>query len=361
MGPLRRQCTPSVRAAVTAAVLASSAALTACGSDAGSAPAPGDTAGGDPLSVVVGFYPLQYAVERVGGDRVEVTNLTRPGAEPHDAELTPKDVAAVSEADLAVHEKHMQPALDAAVSSENPDKAFDVSTVAQLDAPAPEPMFTVGGGEDHAHDHAHDGHDHDGHEAPTGGTGEAAAPGQESPGDGHDHDHGTMDPHFWLDPVRYVGVAEALSTRLTEIDPEGKATYKANLAALKKDLTSLDQEYRTGLTTCRSRTLVTGHAAFGYLASRYDLTQAAISGLSPESEPDPGRLAAVADYAKKNDVKTIYAETLSSPAVAETVARETGAKTAVLDPIEGLTKDGTDYLSTMRTNLTTLREGQGCS
>ncbi|GAB47985.1 metal ABC transporter substrate-binding protein [Mobilicoccus pelagius] len=350
------------RTAAPTAALTVCALLGACGAPSPEKSGTGGTDGKP--SVVVGFYPLQYAAERIGGDRIHVTNLTRPGGEPHDAELTPKDVAAVADADLAVHEKGMQPALDDAVAAENPDKAFDVATVAQLDAPVPEPVADLGGdGHDHAHgdEHAHEeGHEegHEGHDHAHEGEGHE---GEEKGHEGHSHDHGTVDPHFWLDPVRYEAVAAALTERLSQVDPEGKATYEANLADLRRDLEAVDAEYEKGLEKCRSTTLVTGHAAFGYLAARYGLTQAAISGLSPESEPDPARLAAVADYVRKHDVSTIYAETLTSPAVAETVARETGARTAVLDPIEGLTKDGTDYLGLMRSNLATLRTGQGCS
>lgn len=334
--------------------------LAACGTGNGGATGGSSgTAGGgegEKLSVVVGFYPLQYATSRIGGDRVEVTNLTKPGAEPHDTELTPGDVAKMQDAELAVYEKGMQPALDDAVESESPEHALDVSTSAQLDAAVDQPIIDLGG--EDAHDHGHDDHAHES-EAPTA-AGSAGADEHE----GHAHEHaeaGSIDPHFWLDPVRYGAVAKAIADQLTAIDPEGKSTYEAGLAALKKDLDTLDADYKAGLKTCESNTLVTSHAAFGYLAARYGFTQAAISGLSPESEPDPQRLAKVADYAKKNHVETIYAETLISPAVAETVAKETGANLAVLDPIEGITKDGTDYLSIMRTNLDTLKKGQSCS
>lgn len=348
-------------AALTLATLA----LSACGGGGGSAGGGAtQAAGGEKLDVVVGFYPLQYAAERIGGDKVEVTNLTKPGAHAHDSELSPKDVALVSEADLAIYEKAIQPAVEAAVTSQNVTSKIEVDELAKLDAVVDQPIIDVA--DEHAgHDHA--GHDHAAETADPHATETPDEHATESADEhaGHDHEHeaeaGGIDPHFWLDPIRYRGVAEAIAAKLGEIDPANKATYDANLASLRTDLTALDSEYSAGLKTCSNTKLVTSHAAFGYLAKRYGFTQAAISGLSPEEEPEPQRLAAVADYAKANNVKAIYSETLSSPAVAETVARETGAKVMVLDPIEGLTQEGTDYLSVMRTNLSTLKTGQSCS
>ena len=293
--------------------------LTGCGSGApGSAQSAGAA---DALSVIAGFYPLEFAVHRIGGRHVQVRNLTKPGAEAHDLEVTPRDVAAVSQAQLVVYVRGFQPALDKAVDGAQPGAAMNVATSANL--------------------------------IPTQGT-KTGGRRQES---------GAVDPHFWLDPVRYGAVSDALATRLGELDPAHVQEYRSNAIAFERELTVLDEEFQKGLATCRSRDLVTGHAAFGYLAERYDLTQVSVGGLAPESEPDPAALAAVADIVKRRKVTTIYAQTLASPAVAETIARETGATTAVLDPLEGLPTDSGDanYLSIMRINLATLRKGQGCS
>lgn len=303
-------------ALAAAAVLTTSVA--ACGSPAG-----GNAAAGT-IEVVAAFYPLQYALEQVGGSRVSVTNLTKPGAEPHEIELSPQDVATVSKARLAVYLKGFQPAVDQAVDQES-TQALDVSGVTG----APLTFSPAVGAASSAEQHE------------TTGT----------------------DPHVWLDPTRYDKIVRAVAARLAQIDPEHKGEYEKNAAAFSARLTALDKDFAAGLTQCTSRNLVTSHAAFGYLADRYRLRQVAIAGLSPENEPEPARLAQVADYAKKNQVRTIYSETLVDPAVARTVASETGATSAVLDPIEGVsdTSAAQDYEGIMRHNLATLRTGQGCS
>ncbi len=291
------------------------AALAGCGGQAGSA------ADGK-FKVVTAFYPLQFLSERIGGDVVSVTNLTKPGAEPHDIELTPRQVGDVAGAGLAVYLKGFQPAVDQAVEQEAKDHAFDATAVVDL-LPISEA----------ADDH--------GHREETAGGGE--------------------DPHVWLDPVRLATIADKLGERLAEADPENAAGYQARAAALHTELDRLNTEFADGLRTCQRRELVTSHTAFGYLANRYDLHQVGITGISPEAEPSPQRLATVAAEAKATGTTTIYFETLVSPAVAETIAREVGAKTAVLDPLEGLTDSGGDYFTEMRANLTAIQTGLGCS
>ena len=295
-------------------------------STTGCSAADGAADGGDGLTVVAGFYPLQWAAERVGGDRVDVSSLTPPGAEAHDLELTPQDVVAVAEADLLVHLEGFQPALDEAAESEAGDAAWDVGPAADLE---------VGGAE-----HAEEGHADEEH-------GSGAEP---------------VDPHFWLDPTRLASVGDALAERLAELDPDGAPTFEDGAAALRADLEALDAEMRSGLAECAVDTLVTSHEAFGYLADRYGLEVVGISGLSP-SEVDPGQLAEISALVRERGVTTVYTETLIDPAIAETVAEEAGVRTAVLDPIEGLTEKsaGEDYLEVMRANLATLQEGQSCT
>lgn len=312
----------------TAAVSATLVALTTLAACGGSSSGGGTTsAGGGKVAVVASFYPLQYAAQRVGGDAVSVTNLTKPGAEPHDLELSPKDVAAVADAGLVVYLSGFQPAVDEAVKTQAGDKAFDAAGSARLDLEGVE-------------------EEHEGEEA-----------GAEEAG------HSATDPHFWLDPTRLADVGDALAARLGQADPAKAATFTANAAALRKDLEALDGEMKAGLATCANKDVVTSHQAFGYLAQRYGLTQVGITGLSPEAEPDAKTIAKVTDFVRANDVTTIYYETLVSPAVAKTVASETGAKTAVLDPIEGISDASAaqDYLGVMRANLAALRAGQPCS
>jgi zinc transport system substrate-binding protein len=269
------------------------------------------------VHVAVAFYPLEFVTHRVGGDRVDVTNLTRPGTEPHDLELDPRDVAGLTEADLVVYLSDFQPAVDDAVAAQGVD-ALDVAGPADLSL---------------------------------------AAAGDQHAGDQH-----AVDPHFWLDPLRLAAVGDAVAARLAEADPPGAPAYRAGAQALHTDLAALDAELDAGLRSCAVTTLVSAHSAFGYLADRYGLTQVGIGGLSPDSEPDPRTLARVAELVADRGVTTVYAETLVDPAVAETVAAEAGARTAVLDPVEGLTDSsaGDDYLEVMRANLDTLREGQSC-
>ncbi|WBB66968.1 metal ABC transporter substrate-binding protein [Micromonospora sp. WMMD812] len=318
---MNNRSTPRVLAAVTTALLTLGGAA-ACSTDG--------AAGADPqrVDVVAAFYPLQFIAERVGGDAVRVTNLVKPGAEPHDLELNPGQVGDISQAELIVYLKGFQPAVDEAVAQNANDRAFDVTTVQPL------------------RDAAAGGHEHE---------------GEAEPAD-HEESTGGKDPHLWLDPTRLATVADQLADRLGKADPDRAADYTARAKALHADLATLDTEFADGLKACERREIVTSHTAFGYLAERYGLEQVGITGLTPETEPSPQRLAEVAGEAREHKATTIFFETLVSPKVAETIAGEVGAKTAVLDPIEGLSADnGGDYLSVMRTNLQTLRTALSCS
>ncbi|GAA0475704.1 zinc ABC transporter substrate-binding protein [Paractinoplanes deccanensis] len=297
------------------AVLLPLALLAGCGAGSGSTDGK--------LAVVTAFYPLEFLSRRIGGDQVDVSNLTKPGAEPHDIELTPRQVGDVAGAGLVVYLKGFQPAVDEAVAQEAKDKAFDAASVVTLLAATED-------------DHAGEEHEHE--------TAE-----------------GGMDPHVWLDPVRFATIADKLGERLGQADPAHAADYTARATALHSELDKLNTEYATALKTCARREIVTSHEAFHYLADRYDLTEIGITGISPEAEPSPQRLAEVAAQAKETGATTIFFETLVSPAVAETIAREVGAKTAVLDPLEGLTDSGADYFSVMRANLSALTTALGCT
>jgi zinc transport system substrate-binding protein len=276
------------------------------------------------LHIVVASYPFQFIAERVAGPYGAVQNLTEPGAEPHDVELTPRQVADIAGADLVIYEHSFQPAVDAAVEQERGDQVLDTTTVVPL-RPVEE------------------GHDHDG--------GQQDGRGQKG-----------LDPHVWLDPTNVAGLATAVAARLVQADPAHRTDFEANLATLKADLNDLDRDFTQGLQTCARREFITSHAAFGYLATRYRLEQIAISGLSPEAEPSPARIAAVHDQARKHQVTTIFYETLVSPAVAQAIAGDLGLKTDVLDPVEGITDQsrGSDYVAVMRSNLEALRGANEC-
>ena len=272
------------------------------------------------MHVIASFYPLQYVTQRIGGNHVSVRNLTPTGAEPHEIELSASTTAKVEDADLVVYLHGLAPAVDEAVANVAGNRGLDVTPDARLDLRL------------------------------------AAAAGDQS-------GNGGRDPHFWLDPTRLADVAAAVKSRLIDIDPADAALFTANTAALHADLTALDDDYRAALAHCASRLIVTGHEAFGYLAERYGLTQIGVSGLTPDEEPSPAALAKVSRYVEQHHVATIYTETLVSPAITAAVAAETGAATAVLDPLEGLSgaTQASDYLGIMRANLDALRRGLGCS
>jgi zinc transport system substrate-binding protein len=261
------------------------------------------------MTVVASHYPVEYLVSRVGGDSVDVETLTSPGTEPHDLELTPQQVAEVQEASAVFYIDAFQPAVDDAVAE---------ASGTTVDLSAGLPLLEA--------------------EDETGG----------------------VDPHVWLDPVLMEQMATTVADTLAAADPDNAQAYQANAAQLTDDLGLLNTEWQEATATCDIRTMVVSHEAFGYLAGRYGFEQKGISGLSPETEPSAAAIAELADFVTSNGVTTVYTETLVDPAVAETVAAEAGAQTAVLDPLEGPPADG-DYLSAMRENLETVAAGQSCS
>jgi len=309
--------------------MATLAALVMGLSGCGAGTTPGSSADGTGgVYVVVAFYPFQFVAERVAGPHAQVTSLTQPGSEPHDLELTPRQTAAITTADLVIYERSFQPAVDEAVAQSGNERVLDTATVVPLE-PAPD-------------DHADEEH--------------AAEPA-------HEHEQTGEDPHVWLDPANLGMIAHAVAGQLAEADPNHASDYAANAATVIDDLTALGAELDKGLTTCRRTEFVTTHAAFGYLARRVGLTQIGISGLSPDAEPSPARVAEVQREARKLGITTIFYETLVSPAVATSVAGDLGLATDVLDPIEGITESsrGSDYLAVMRSNLAALRTANGCS
>lgn len=321
----------AVAALALAGSLASCAALspgsdsTAAASGAGPTAAPSGA-----LTVSTSFYPIQYLAQAIGGEHVAVTSVTPTNVEPHDFELSPKDVTALSASSLVLYVSGFQPSLDDAL--------------AQVSGPA---VVDLAGSVDLVH---HDGVEEEHEEGAT----EAAHD--------HDHDHdpaAALDPHFWLDPVRMQAAAKAVEAALAQADPAHADDYAANLDTLNATLADLNTSYSTGLGHCERTTFVTSHAAFGYLADRYGLTQASISGVDPESEPSPAELAEVKKIVESTGTTTIFTEELVSPETAQAVAAETGAQTRVLSPIESAPEDG-DYAGTMRTNLEELRTALSC-
>ena len=325
----------AVAALALAGSLASCAALSP-GSDstaAASGAAPTAAASGA-LTVSTSFYPIQYLAQAIGGEHVAVTSVTPTNVEPHDFELSPKDVTALSASSLVLYVSGFQPSLDDAL--------------AQVSGPT---VVDLAGSVDLVH---HDGVEEEHEEGATEAATEAAT--------GAAHDHGAaaaLDPHFWLDPVRMQAAAKAVEAALAQADPAHADDYAANLDTLNATLTDLNTSYSTGLGHCERTTFVTSHAAFGYLADRYSLTQASISGVDPESEPSPAELAEVKKVVESTGTTTIFTEELVSPETAQAVAAETGAQTRVLSPIESAPESG-DYAGVMRTNLEELRTALSC-
>ncbi|MFI0444719.1 metal ABC transporter substrate-binding protein [Actinomadura sp. 6N118] len=298
--------------------------LTACGgADSDGTTTSGSGGGSGKTKIVASFYPMAWLAEKVGGGHVSVETLTKPGAEPHDLELTARQVADVQKADFAVYVKGVQPAMDDAVAKHAKDKSLDAVSVVKTLPAAPED------------EHEAEGKEHEGEEL-------------------------TYDPHVWLDPNRMATIATTLGDRLAAADSGHAADYKANAKALAGQLAVLDQSYSQGLNGAKGKTIVTAHAAFGYLANRYGLKQVPIAGVDPTSEPSPKRVAELTHEVREAGATTIFTETLVSPKVAESLAREAKVKTAVLDPIEGIAEGSSDdYMSIMKKNLETLRTALG--
>ncbi|GGX71129.1 metal ABC transporter substrate-binding protein [Streptomyces hiroshimensis] len=315
---------PRIRTAAVAATAALGLlGLTACSSsdDAGKA------ADGK-LAVVASFYPMQYLAEQIGGEHVSVSNLTKPGVEPHDLELKPKQIGSLADAGAIVYLKGIQPAVDEAIKQSKNKHAVDVASLTELEE----------------HGTEVDGHHH-------------------TTGDNHSHSEseGGADPHIWLDPVKYAEAAKGVAKTLAEADPDHKGDYEKNADALVKKLGALDTKFKDGLKNRASDTFITTHAAFGYLAERYGLTEEAISGLDPESEPSAARIKDLHKLAEEHHVSTIFFETLASPATAKTLAKDLKLKTDVLDPLEGITdaSKGHDYVEVMEANLAALQKALG--
>jgi zinc transport system substrate-binding protein len=263
------------------------------------------------ISIAASFYPLAWVAGQVAPG-ADITDLTHPGMEPHDVELTFAQTVDLARADLVVYERGFQPAVDQGVDNDAEGTTLDVGPVAGL--------------QDFASD-----------------------PGQ-------------VDPHFWQDPLKLSAVAGAVARALDAIDPAHATSYDAHAAALQRRLAALDRDYSTGLAHCARHTVVTSHDAFGYLA-RYGISVAAITGLAPGAEPTPADLAHLQQLIRDDGITTVFSETLASPAAADALAHDMGVRSEVLDPIEGLSDAtaGQTYLTLMHRNLAALEEANACT
>src|SRR4051812_22074276 len=270
-------------------------------------------------TVATSFYPLYFIAERVAGRYNDVIDLTPPGVEPHEYELTVRQVAQIDLARVGFYEHGVAPSVDQAMANDSPDHALDVTSVVPLAAPV---------------------------------TGS----GVESTSD-------DKDPHFWQDPALMVEATRAFVETMANADPQHAAYYRRQGATLVRDLDRLDAEYAHTLASCRVGTIVVSHDAFEYLARRYHVDVVPIAGLEPDAEPSLQRLQDLTQLIRDRGVTTVFFETLASPALAESLAGDLGIRTAVLDPIEGLTSADphATYLTLMRQNLAALAKAGECS
>ncbi len=273
----------------------------------------------DKIQVSASFYPLYFFATEIGGSKAEVMNITPAGAEPHDYEPAAGDIAQIENSKLLIL---AGTGLEA--WGNNIQKNIDPSKT----------LVATVGQEFMTQQVVEDG---------VSGT----------------------DPHVWLSPPLAEKIVDKITESFVKVDPGNTAYYQANGIKLKADLATLDTEYRQGLANCKSKDIVTSHAAFGYLATAYGLHQVPISGLSPDAEPSPKQLADVADFVRKNHVKYIFFESLVSPKLSQTIATETGTQTMVLDPIEGITEEdltkGDNYITVMQSNLHNLETVLECT
>lgn len=295
--------------------------LTACGSEEKK-----EASADDKIQVMTTFYPMYEFTKEVVGNKGDVELLIPAGTEPHDFEPSAKDLAKISDSDVFVYNS---PELE--TWTENLTDTIDTDKTKIIQA-AKEIELMDGAEHDHEDDHDHDDHDHE-HE---------------------------LDPHVWLDPALAIKEVETIRDQLSKKYPDAQATFEKNAASYIDELKALDAEYQTAFKDAKNKTFVTQHAAFGYLAKQYGLTQEAISGVSPDQEPSPSRLSELKHYVDDHQVEVIYFEENASSKVAETLSKETGVKLAVLNPLESLTekqiKAGENYLSIMRENLTALKQ-----
>lgn len=301
--------------------------LTACGSQEKK-----EASSNDKIQVMTTFYPMYEFTKQVVGNKGDVELLIPAGTEPHDFEPSAKDLAKISDSDVFVYNS---PELE--TWTDDLTNTIDTKKTAIIQASK---EITLMDGAEHDHEEAHEDHDAEEHEE-------------------HGHDH-ELDPHIWLDPVLAIKEVETIRDQLSKKYPDDKAEFEKNAANYIEELKTLDKEYQAAFKDAKNKTFVTQHAAFGYLAKQYGLTQEAIAGISPDQEPSPSRLSELKHYVDDHQVKVIYFEENASSKVAETLSKETGVKLEVLNPLESLTnkqiKDGEDYVSVMRENLTALKE-----
>lgn len=282
------------------------------------------------IRVVSSFYPVGYLVDQVGGEYVESAVLVGAGVEPHEYEPTVQDAQQLAKADVIVYSGLGMDdwIVDSAKSVESKARIVVLNNADDEWVLAPQ--------EEEHHEEEVEHHD----------------------------EHGEFDPHTWLSMTVMSAHAQRIADALSAVDPTHAEKYATQLASVQQEFSVLGTAYRTQLAQCELNTFITSHDAFSYLAHEYGLTMESIAGLSPEEEPSAATIAALIEHVKEDNIPVIFFETLASPKIAETIAAETGAKTMVLNPLEGLTEEqsnaGVDYIDVMRTNLEALKVALRC-
>ncbi len=272
----------------------------------------------DRLQVVASFYPLYFFASQIGGDKVQVINITPAGIEPHDYEPKAQDMAKIENSSLLVLNGGGLESWGKNIETNiNPERTK---------------ILTVGDGLLNR---------------------QITENGKES-----------IDPHIWLSPEVSKKIVDKITESFIEVDSMNKDYYLSNANILKEKLSNLDLSYKQGLSNCTEKNIITSHTAFGYLAATYGFNQISIAGLSPDAEPSTKQLVDILKFAKLNNVKYIFFESLVNPKLSETIANEIGAQTMVLNPIEGLTQSelskGKDYFTEMQNNLLNLEIALQC-
>ena len=282
-----------------------------------------DTKDASKIQATASFYPLYEFTKAVGGQYVQASSMTPPGAEPHDYEPSAKELANAHSSQVFVYVGGSFEPWANKFATDFSGKKVVATDAVQLE---------------------HLGH-------------------QEEEAETHEHDD--MDPHFWLDPVLAQQVVNAIANKMSEADPKHTQQYRQNAAAYNQKLAALDNAYKTGLENCSERTIIATHDAYNYLAHRYNFNVIPITGISPEDEPSAGRMAEIADTVRQQNISYIFFESLVSSQLADTISQETGAKTLVLDPIEGVRREdqqaGKNYITIQEQNLKNLQLAMACN
>lgn len=305
-------------------LLALSGLLVACGNSQDSTPAPN----ADRLTVAASFYPVAEIVQRVGGDDVELLALTAPGIEPHDSELSAKQLDDLSQADIVFYiGGGFQPDLEKAVAS-LPETTVAIDLLKSVDVIASEG--------DHSKEDS----------------------------DGHNHGHSDTDPHVWLDPTNMVTMSAIVSQEIAKVQTDLASDLTSRQTEYANELTAVGTLMDTTFASCERKELVSAHDAFTYFTKRANLVAVPISGVDPENEPSAKELEAVAKIARDRNVTTVFFEEVLPTAFADTVAKAIGASVDSINAVETISQSdldaGATYSSIMKSNITKIATALGC-